>query len=150
MSAPRPLPSSVPVLKRTLLWGGLAAVLLAVVGGVVAGIVAEPIGALSAVLGAVFSAVFLGITAASILVAVRFDIVAFFGIVLGAWALKFVVFIVVALLLKNQPWINPLALFLTMIIGVVVSLVVDLVVVMKSRMPYVSDLVEREGNSTNR
>ena len=144
------MPSSVPILKRTLVWGGLSALILAVVGGVVAGLVAGPVGAWSAVLGAVFSAVFLGITAASILVAVRFDIVAFFGIVLGAWVLKFVVFIVVALLLKNQPWINPLALFLTMIIGVVVSLVVDLVVVMKSRMPYVSDLAPRGDNSAGR
>lgn len=144
------MPSSVPVLKRTLVWGGLSALILAVVGGVIAGLVAGPVGAWSAVLGAVFSAVFLGITAASILVAVRFDIVAFFGIVLGAWVLKFVVFIVVALLLKNQPWINPLALFLTMIIGVVVSLVVDLVVVMKSRMPYVSDLAPRGDNSAGR
>jgi hypothetical protein len=144
------MPSSVPVLKRTLVWGGLSALILAVVGGVVAGLVAGPVGAWSAVLGAVFSAVFLGITAASILLAVRFDIVAFFGIVLGAWVLKFVVFIVVALLLKNQPWINPLALFLTMIIGVVVSLVVDLVVVMKSRMPYVSDLAPRGDNSAGR
>ena len=150
MSTPRPMPSSVPVLKRTLVWGGLSALILAVVGGVVAGLVAGPVGAWSAVLGAVFSAVFLGITAASILLAVRFDIVAFFGIVLGAWVLKFVVFIVVALLLKNQPWINPLALFLTMIIGVVVSLVVDLVVVMKSRMPYVSDLAPRGDNSAGR
>ncbi len=150
MSAPRPMPSSVPVLKRTLVWGGLSALILAVVGGVVAGLVAGPVGAWSAVLGAVFSAVFLGITAASILLAVRFDIVAFFGIVLGAWVLKFVVFIVAALLLKNQPWINPLALFLTMIIGVVVSLVVDLVVVMKSRMPYVSDLAPRGDNSAGR
>lgn len=144
------MPSSVPVLKRTLVWGGLSALILAVVGGVVAGLVAGPVGAWSAVLGAVFSAVFLGITAASILLAVRFDIVAFFGIVLGAWVLKFVVFIVAALLLKNQPWINPLALFLTMIIGVVVSLVVDLVVVMKSRMPYVSDLAPRGDNSAGR
>ncbi len=134
------LPSSVPVLRRTLAWGWIAAGILALVGGIIGFFVAGGIGALSAVLGAVFAAVFLGITAGSILIAVRFDIVAFFGIVLGAWLLKFVVFIVAAISLKNQPWINAPILFLTLIVGVIVSLVIDVVVVMKSRMPYASDV----------
>ena len=137
--AQRPIPSSVPVLKRTLIFGFLFAAAIAVVGGVIAGIVAGPVGALSAVIGAVMAAVFLGITAASILIAVRYDIVAFFAIVLGSWLVKFVLFIVAALSLRDQPWINPTALFLTLIAGVVASLTVDVVVVMKTRMPYVSD-----------
>jgi hypothetical protein len=132
-------PSSVPVLKRTLLFGFLFAAAIAVVGGVIAGIVAGPVGALSAVIGAVMAALFLGITAASILIAVRYDIVAFFAIVLGSWVVKFVLFIVAALSLRDQPWINPTALFLTLIAGVIASLTVDVVVVMKTRMPYVSD-----------
>jgi magnesium-transporting ATPase (P-type) len=140
----KPLPSSVPVLRNTLIWGFVGAGILAVVGGVVGFVIAGGIGALSAVLGAAFAAVFLGVTAASILVAVRFDIVAFFGIVLGAWLLKFVIFIVAAVLLKNQTWVSAPILFLTMIIGVVISLTIDVVVVMKSRMPYVSDLAPRD------
>lgn len=137
--AQRAIPSSVPVLKRTLVFGFLFAAAIAVVGGVIAGIVAGPIGALSAVIGALMAAVFLGITAASILIAVRYDIVTFFAIVLGSWLVKFVLFIVAALSLRDQPWINPTALFLTLIAGVVASLTVDVVVVMKTRMPYVSD-----------
>ena len=91
-------------------------------------------------MGAAMAAVFLGITAASILWAVRYDIVGFFAIVLGAWLLKFVAFIAAAILLRDQPWINPTALFLSLIAGVISSLVVDVVVVMKTRIPYVSDL----------
>jgi magnesium-transporting ATPase (P-type) len=140
----KPLPSSVPVLRKTLLWGFIGAGILAVVGGAIGFFIAGGVGALSAVLGAAFAAVFLGVTAASILVAVRFDIVAFFGIVLGAWLLKFIIFIVAAILLKNQAWISAPILFLTMIIGVVISLTIDVVVVMKSRMPYVSDLPPRD------
>ena len=141
-SAPQPgrtIPSSVPVLRRTLAYGFAFAGLIAVVGAIVAGIAAGPVGAWSAVIGAVMAAVFLGITAASILIAVRYDIVAFFAIVLGAWLLKFVVFIVVALSLRGQSWINPTALFLTLIVGVLASLTVDVIVVMKTRMPYISD-----------
>lgn len=144
------LPSSVPVLRRTLVWGWVGAGGLALIGGVIGFFVSGGVGALSAVLGALFAAVFLGITAASILVAVRFDIVAFFGIVLGAWLVKFVIFIVAAILLKNQAWVSAPILFLTMIIGVVISLTIDVVVVMKSRMPYVSDLAPRDNNSASR
>ena len=136
---PTGVPSSVPVLRRTLAYGFAFAAAIAVVGGVVGLLVAGPIAAWSAVIGAVMAGVFLGITALSILIAVRYDIVAFFGIVLGAWLLKFVAFIVVALALRDQPWINPTALFLSLIAGVISSLVVDVVVVMKTRMPYVSD-----------
>ena len=137
---PSGVPSSVPVLKRTLAYGFAFAAAIAVVGGVIGLLVADPVAAWSAVIGAVMAGVFLGITALSILIAVRYDIVAFFGIVLGAWLLKFVAFIVVALALRDQPWINPTALFLSLIAGVISSLVVDVVVVMKTRMPYVSDL----------
>ena len=136
---PTGVPSSVPVLRRTLAYGFAFAAAIAVVGGVIGLLVAGPIAAWSAVIGAAMAGVFLGITALSILIAVRFDIVAFFGIVLGAWLLKFVAFIVAALALRDQPWINPTALFLSLIAGVISSLVVDVVVVMKTRMPYVSD-----------
>ena len=137
---PTGVPSSVPVLRRTLAFGFAFAAAIAVVGGVIGLLNAGPIAAWSAVIGAVMAGVFLGITALSILIAVRFDIVAFFGIVLGAWLLKFVAFIVAALALRDQPWVNPTALFLSLIAGVIASLVVDVVVVMKTRMPYVSDL----------
>jgi membrane-bound metal-dependent hydrolase YbcI (DUF457 family) len=136
----RVVPSSVPVLKRTLFFGFLFAVAIAVVGGLIGYLVAGPIAAWSAVMGAAMAGVFLGITAASILWAVRYDIVGFFAIVLGAGLLKFVAFIVAAIALRDQPWINPTALFLSLIAGVISSLVVDVVVVMKTRIPYVSDL----------
>ena len=137
--ANKPVVSSVPVLKRTLVWGWIAAGIIAVVGGLIGYFVAGGIGALSAVLGALFAAVFLGVTAASIVIATRFDVAAFFGIVLGAWLLKFIIFLAAAILLKNQSWISTPVLFLTMIVGVIVSLTIDVVVVTKSRLPYVSD-----------
>ena len=136
-----PQPSSVPVLKRSLLFGFLFAAVIAVVGGGLGWLSVGPIGALSVVIGAVMASVFLGITAASILVAIKYDIVAFFAIVLGAWLLKFVLFLVLAVALRDQPWINTTALFLALIAGVIGSLVVDVVVVMKTRMPYISDPV---------
>ena len=139
MSNSQPQPSSVPILKRTLVFGFLYAAAIAVIGGGVAWLSVGTVGALSVVIGALMAAVFLGITALSILTAIKYDIVAFFAIVLGAWLLKFVVFLILAVALRDQPWINTTSLFLALIAGVIGSLVVDVVVVMKTRMPYISD-----------
>jgi membrane associated rhomboid family serine protease len=135
------LPSSVPVLRRALLWGLLANVGIAIFGGVLGALTAGTSGAVSAVIGAAMGFVFLGLTAASMLIAVRFSMVAFFGIVMGTWILKFVLFLVLAFVLRAQPWVSLLALFLALIASILVSLAVDVVAVAKSRMPYASDVV---------
>jgi hypothetical protein len=43
-------------------------------------------------------------------------------------------------LLRDQPWVDTKVLFLTLIVGIVGSLVVDVVVVSRTRIPTVSDL----------
>lgn len=146
MTEPTAPPSSNPVLRRILLYGGLLALAVAVVGGLLGWFTGGSRGLVGALLGAAMAFAFLAVTAASILAANRFYgtdayLTAFFGIVLGGWLLKFVVFLVLLILLKDQPWINPLVLFLSIIAGVLGSLVVDAIVLFKSRMPYASDVV---------
>ncbi len=137
--------SAIPILKRILAYGGLLALAIAVVGSIVGSIVAGGVGLVSALIGTVMAVVFLGITAASIVLATKVakgDLlsVAFFGIVMGAWLVKLVAFIVLIVLLKDQPWIQTQVLFLTVVIAVIGTLVVDVVVIARSRMPYVSDI----------
>jgi hypothetical protein len=142
---PAAQPTSVPILRRILIYGAALALGIAVVGAIVGGIVAGWPGVVSALVGTLMAVLFMGITAASILLANRYAgresaIGAFFGIVMGGWIVKFVVFLVLIVLLKDQPWVEPLVLFLSIIAGVVGSLIVDAVVVLKSRMTYVSDV----------
>ncbi len=137
--------SAIPILKRILAYGGILALGIAVIGSIVGFIVAGEVGLVSALIGTIMAVVFLGITAASIVVATKVakgDLlsVAFFGIVMGAWLVKLVVFIVLIVLLKDQPWIQTQVLFLTVVIAVIGTLVVDVVVIARSRMPYVSDI----------
>lgn len=137
-------PSSTPVLKDVLKYGTILAGVIAIAGALLGGVFAGWIGITSALIGTVMAAVFLGITALSILVANRFigsDLFVglFFGIVLGGWIVKFVLFLVLAIVLRDQPWINPVVLFLSLIAGVVGSLVVDMIVAFRSRVPYVGD-----------
>jgi hypothetical protein len=138
-------PTSNPVLRKALAWGGLLAAVVLVVSGILGFVFAGAEGLVSALVGTLIAVVFMGITAASILLANRFAssdlfVGAFFGIVLGGWLLKFIVFIVLVVLLRDADWLNPTVLFLSLVAGVIASLVVDVLVVAKSRMPYVSDV----------
>lgn len=140
----RSLPSSQPVLLRALRWGAVATVLLLVVCGGVGWWIAGAPGLVGGVLGAAFAGVFLGLTVGSIAFANRFIasdlyVVLFFAIVVGGWVLKFVAFIVAAVLLRDQSWLEPKILFFSLIAGVLVSLAIDAFVMMKSRLPYISD-----------
>lgn len=131
-----------PVLKNTILFGGLLAVAIAVVGSVIGYFVDGSVGLVSALVGAAMAFLFLGVTAGSILLGNRiansdFLNPLFFVTVLGGWLLKFAVFLILLFVLKDQPWINNIVLLLTVIVGVVGSLVVDVVVIARSRQPYV-------------
>lgn len=144
-TASHPVPTSNPVLKRALKYGALLALVIVVVMGIIGVIVDGGPGVVGALIGTAMALVFTGITAASILLANRFTgsdmfVGAFFGIVLGSWLVKFVVFIVLSLILKGQPWVNPLILFISIVVGVVGSLAVDVVVVARSRVGYASDV----------
>lgn len=140
----RLMPSSQPILLRAMKWGIVASVALVIVFGVIGWFVSGTTGLVGGVLGAAFAGVFLAMTIGSITFANRFIqsdmyVVAFFGIVMGTWVLKFVAFMVAAVLLRDEPWLNPTVLFLGVVAGVVVSLVIDVIIVSKSRLPIVSD-----------
>lgn len=140
----RRMPSSQPVLMKALVIGVIATVLLLIICGGIGWWIAGAPGLVGGVLGAAFAGVFLGLTIASIAAANRlitsdFYVVAFFAIVVGGWVLKFVAFIIAAVLLRDEPWLDPKILFFSLIAGVLVSLVIDVIIVTKSRLPYISD-----------
>ena len=142
--ADRRMPSSQPVLLRALRWGAVATLGLLVVCGGIGWWIAGGPGLVGGVLGAAFAGVFLGLTVGSIAFANRFIeselyVVLFFSIVVGGWVLKFVAFIVAAVPLRDQPWLEPKILFFSLIAGVIASLAIDAFVMLKSRLPYVSD-----------
>ncbi|AJM77896.1 hypothetical protein [Rathayibacter toxicus] len=133
-------PSSVPVLRKTLVVGGVFVVALAVVGAVTGALLAGGQGAIGALLGAIVGGLMVALTAASILFANRFDLGGFFAVVLGVWLAKFVLFLVAAVVFQEQPWLNRTAMFVSIIAAVLGSLVIDVLVVARSRVANVSDL----------
>jgi hypothetical protein len=143
MTSPRS--SSSVILRMTLVWSAVITGILAVVGAVIGYLVAGPTGLASALVGVLLAGLFLGMTALIILIAGRLpagpmQIPTFFGIVLGGWVVKLVVFIVALLVLRGQPWIEPFIFFFSVLVSVIASLVVDLVVMARARVPYVGDV----------
>lgn len=141
--SPSPV-SSTPILRRTLIWSAVATAVLAIVAGGIGFLVAQGEGLVSGLLGVLLSALFLAITGISILVANRWYgdplyVQLFFAIVLGGWLLKLGVFVVVMILLAGQPWLQPMVFFLSIIAGVIMSLVIDVIVLTRMRLPHVSD-----------
>ena len=102
-------------------------------------------GLVSGLLGAAMWLVFLAITSLSIQLAINATkndpgSPLFFGIVLGSWVLKLVLFVVLSIWLRAQPWLDPTVFFVTVIIAVVGSLVFDVIAFQRARVPYVGDV----------
>lgn len=136
--------SSTPILRTILVWYSLATGILVVAGAIGGYLVSGVTGLWSALVGVLLAAVFLAITALSILIANRWYgdplyVPIFFGVVLGGFIVKFVVVIVALLILRAQPWIDPIVFFIAAVAAVLTSLVVDMVTIVRLRVPTVSD-----------
>jgi hypothetical protein len=140
-----PTVSSTPILRTALVFSAIVTAGLIVIGAIVGLLVAGPAGLWSALAGVLVAAVFLGITAASILIANRWFgdplyVPIFFGIVLGGWILKFVVFLIALFVLRDQPWIVGPVFFVALVASVLASLAIDVVALLRMRVPHVSDV----------
>jgi hypothetical protein len=133
------------ILARAIVYGAILTAIIAVVGSVIGYLVADLPGLVSALVGAGLTALFMGFTALSIVLAAKVthnepSSTLFFGIVLGVWLLKFVVFIAILILLRDQPFIEPLVMFFSILVAVIGSLVVDVVAFLGARVPYVGEV----------
>jgi hypothetical protein len=137
--------SVTPILTKALKYGGVIAAVVAVAGGVIGYLVSGVPGLLGALVGAGLSAVFLGLTTVSMLVAgraTRSDPTnpVFYAIVLGTLGIKFLLFLIFAIWLRGQTWIDPGVFAFTTIAAVIGSLIGDAVALQRARVPYVSDV----------
>ena len=133
------------IAKRALLAGVVVTSIIAIIAATAGALISGLAGMLGAFVGAALGYALLGLTPLSIIWGFKLgkgDVLSpgFFSAVLGTWLLKFVVFLAAVLWLGDQEWLDRLVLFVTIVASVLASLVTDLVVVAKSRMPYVSDI----------
>jgi hypothetical protein len=135
-------PSDAPIIRRAVRYGAILTAIVIVVGGLIGFFVGGVPGLISALMGAGITAVFMGLTAISFLVAGRLGrlpegIVIYYGIILGTFIIKFVVFLVLVIWLRGAHWLNPTIFGLTTIAAVLGTLVVDVLALQRGRMTYV-------------
>ena len=138
------------VIRRALFWGVVSTAIVVIVASVAGALVAELSGMLAALVGGAIGFVLLALTPLSIMwgfKAGRGSVLApgFFAVVLGVWMVKFIAFVAIIFLVGDIGALHRETLFLTIVASLLVALVSDLVVVIRSRMPYVD--VELPGQS---
>ena len=129
-------------IRTSVIFGAIATAGIAVAGGLVGFIVEGWVGVLSALLGSTVAFLFMGVTALSITLGLRFSggsLISgvFFATVLGAWFLKFVLFLGAVYVIRNVTEINPAIAFVCVIFAVIAALFSDVVAVSRARIPVV-------------
>ena len=131
------------VIRRAIRYGIILTIAVLVIGGIVGYLVGGFPGLVSALIGAAVTAVFMGLTAVSFLVASRVaklpeGIGIYYGIILGTFLLKFIVFLVLVFSFRGAVWLDPTVFGFTVIAAVLGTLVVDGLAVARTRVPYVN------------
>jgi hypothetical protein len=130
------------ILVRALRYGAILTIAIIIVGSIIGYLVGGIPGLVSALLGAGVTAVFMGLTAASFVVASRVahlpeGIAVYYGIILGTFLVKLVIFLVLVISLRGAHWLNPTVFGFTIIAAVLGTLVVDALALQRGRVPYV-------------
>lgn len=129
--------TSQDLFKKILLRGSFLIVCIAVIGGVAGFVIAAAAGLVSALIGAAMALVFVSLTAISVWLGGRLSLAGFFGVVLGGWIIKLLGFILLVVLLKGASFVVGPILFFCLVASVLGSLILDAIVVSKSRIPTV-------------
>jgi len=129
-------------IRTSVIFGAIATAGIAVAGGLVGFVVEGWVGVLSALVGSTVAFLFMGVTALSITLGLRFSggsLISgvFFATVLGAWFLKFVLFLGAVYVIRNVTEINPAIAFVCVIFAVIAALISDVVAVSRARIPVV-------------
>lgn len=133
-------------MRTVLRYSIILVVALAIIGSIIGWFVAGWPGVASAVIAAAVALMFAGVTALSIIFAACMDSGMFMAVILGAWILKLIAFLAVLALVKQLDFTHPWMLWGTMVAAMIGQLAIDVVVVLRSRHGYVSD-VEMPGSA---
>ena len=142
--APSPV-SSNPIMRNVLIWSAIMSGAVLVVTGVIGVVVGGSSGLWSAVLGTVIGFLFPALTAATILFANRWFgtpnyLVIFFGVFMGVFLVKILAFIIALNVVFGLDWVVRGVLYGALMATAIGSIVVDIAVIAKMRIPSVSDV----------
>jgi hypothetical protein len=127
--------SSTQVFAKALKLSALLVVSVAVICSIIGYLVVGVDGLWTALIGAAIALVFSSLTVLSVLFGARLPLGGFYGLVLGGWLLKIVLFAVLMAALQRMDFIHGPTLFFAIVLSVLGSLSIDSWVVLRSRIP---------------
>jgi hypothetical protein len=133
------LTSTGEIFAAVLKQGLMLVLAIALVGGGLGFVFAGAAGLISGLIGAALALVFSSLTAFSVKFGGQLSLGGFFGVVLGGWIVKLVGFIVLIALLKGATFIAGPVLFFTLVASILGTLIIDTLIVMKSRITFGSN-----------
>lgn len=129
------LDSTASLYKRAL---GMSAILVVVIAGLGSGIgflVAGVPGVASALIGSLVALGFSALTILSIWFGAKLPLAGFYGLVLGGWLIKVLLFAIVLAILQDADFISGPVFFFAVVASVLGGLGIDSWVVLKGRLP---------------
>jgi len=127
--------SSTQVFAKALKLSALLVISVAVICSIIGFLVVGVDGLWTALIGSVIALVFTSLTVLSVLFGARLPLGGFYGLVLGGWLLKIVLFAVLLAALQRMDFIHGPTLFFAIVLSVLGSLGIDSWVVLRSRIP---------------
>ena len=131
------------IMKWTIIAGALIAIVIGTIASFVGGLVAGLPGVWGALIGAVTAFVFFAITAVVMYFTAHSSPATMAAGVLGGFLVKIVGFMGVGIALRGRDFYDPWTLFLTLAVAAIASLIADVVIVQRSRLPLVDEPDER-------
>jgi len=126
---------SADIYKRALALSAILMVIIGVFGSGIGFLFAGMAGVYSALIGAAVSALFSVLTILSIWMGARLPLGGFYGLVLGGWLVKVLLFAVTLGLLRGADFISGPVFFFAVVTTVLGGLAIDSWVVLKGRQP---------------
>ena len=127
--------SNTQVFAKALKLSALLVVSVAAIGSLIGFLVVGVDGLWTALIGSAIALVFTSLTVLSVLFGARLPLGGFYGLVLGGWLLKIVLFAVLMAALQRMDFIHGPTLFFAIVLSVLGSLGIDSWVVLRSRIP---------------
>jgi len=129
--------TSAEIFKTVIFQGLILSAAIAAIGGVVAYLAVGASGLFSALIGAGIAVAFTTLTSLAVWLGGKLSLGGFYGVVLGGWLLKVIVFIVILAILNHTDGISRPTIFFTIVASVLGGLAIDAIAVLRSRVPVV-------------
>jgi hypothetical protein len=121
--------------KKALLLSLALVALIALFGSSIGFLVAGVPGVTSALLGAAVALAFSALTIVSVWIGSKLPLAGFYGMVLGGWLIKVLLFAITLASLRGAEFISGPVFFFALVASVLGGLAIDSWVVLKGRMP---------------